>query len=30
MNRWTLFDPSTSEEWEMQFNPNQMTSPHPP
>jgi hypothetical protein len=29
-HRWTLYDPSTDESWEMQFNPNKMTSPHAP
>jgi hypothetical protein len=30
VNRWTLVDPATDEEWEFPLNPNQMTSPHPP
>jgi hypothetical protein len=29
-HRWTLFDPTTDESWEMQINPNQMSTPHAP
>jgi hypothetical protein len=30
VNRWTLYDPATTESWEFPRNPNRMTSPHPP
>ena len=30
MPRWTWYDPDLDESWEMQRNPDQMTTPHPP
>lgn len=27
-HRWVFYDPSNGDTWEMQINPNQMTSPH--